>query len=1275
MKIYPFLSSKYVFLLCFLSASQLTAQKTMPLIDVTGIFSERGLTVRWYDDDQSNYASYHIEYLVWGGSTEKAAGSLRVASGEKKEIEIPVDNNCERVDVTVSAHASDGRVLARSYTERIKRIVEAPYTSALAAQLNLTLNSFSSSNFPLLYSQVTVDTSGVTVFGLQTNNFRAFENGVLQTDLFDVTPPSTGGGVRIADIVFVMDNSGSMSDVQAAVVANVRQFVDSLVARGINMRLGLVRFGQTANGDYGYTGSPIAEDNGVTTSDVNYFKNTVLARNISSGGQEPGFHALIAATQRFSYRPGVQKIFILITDEDNDVGPAPYNYSLAQTVGFLQSASAVVYGLVNRNDGTSITDYIATGSVTQATGGRAFQIRQDQVTTMLNYINFQAAAQYTVRYRSSNPVLDGTTRIVKFIVNAFSQSDTVQTSYVPGAAPSIQRTTATQALHNQSWAEGTSFTIEADIVDNVAPLVQSARLYYRRTGDPNYSSVSMTRQTGNVYRGIVPGSAVRTPGLDYYITATDGQTTSSDPRTDPANSPYQFGILPNVAPVITHTPVTTLTPGSPITITATIVDNTNSLSAARLYYRKTGQLLYQQVAMTSTGGSNYQAAIPASYVTTDGIDYYIYAVDNFGVSSTHGTTDRPHKIEPEYILKRPSGMGIEPFQLNIHAWRFDNSRPNMWPPGWWSQFNYCQYPYPQGWCGTPANDFPDWPLFVEAFGEDQCYLNPPPGVVIYDPRAVAKWFLLKKDWGGSCFGFSTSSLLFFDNRFSLADTFGVTTLYNIQDANFNGGHSRRFINRYFLYQFTLSRTTHTLLHRFLPSTWALNDIKRMFLSSDRDNRTLSIYGRSSDGTAIAHSIVPYKVTTGDPVDTIFVYDNNAPNQTQRITVNKDANTWSYPDDPRFGGSDGLFLMDQISSYTSHPGLLKNKGGDIASQSDNGPFVQFLNTSNTDIVLKNPQGDSLGCKSRREFISMPNSMPLIPLTGVAHPPVGYIAPTNDYSFRFFNCTDTTLKIAAFLDSAVVIFRRGKVRPTEVDKIVIGRDLKSSSISNRDSTTKTYALEYIVSEGDSFKTLAMNRYGMSFADSVHLRIERNANLVIYNRGGLTSFDLFLKSASFRIETVFEHNNIQVTPNSNYSIEPSWLDLSKKHVSILRDLNLDGIWDDTLFVDNQYIGGSPPTPGHLSNQNIYAYPNPFNPEAEQAKLRFKLAKDGNVTITVYDISNTKVKEVISAVPMSVEIEQSITWNGRNERGDIVANGVYFYIIESSSGERAVGKIAVLR
>ena len=43
--------------------------------------------------------------------------------------------------------------------------------------------------------------------------------------------------------------------------------------------------------------------------------------------------------------------------------------------------------------------------------------------------------------------------------------------------------------------------------------------------------------------------------------------------------------------------------------------------------------------------------------------------------------------------------------------------------------------------------------------------------------------------------------------------------------------------------------------------------------------------------------------------------------------------------------------------------------------------------------------------------------------------------------------------------------------------------------------------------------------------------------------------------------------------------------------------------------------------------------------------------------------------------ETEQGVTWDGKNEAGDLIANGTYLFVIETEAGERAIGKIAVLR
>jgi len=1423
-------------LVVLLAAGIVRSQPSGTAIDVTGSFREGTLVVKWYDDGNPIYKGYRIEYGFARGFEAKPSdfASVQVPAGTKKQVEIPVEGEYDFALVRVHLLGADGKELARSNEEMI-RLSSPSLSSSTLGQLNLTLNSFSSSNFPFLYSQVTVDTSGVAVVNLPESAFRAFENGVLQTDFFQVTPPATGGGVRIADIIFVMDNSGSMDDIQAAVVNNVRQFVDSLVSRGIDMRLGLVRFGQYDNGQYGYSGSPIVEDNGVTTSDVNYFKNTVLARNVSDGWFEPGFHALVAAAQRFSFRPGAQKIFILTTDEDNDIGPSPYNYTLSQTVSVLTSAPAIVYGLVDQFWGTSYTDYVGPGSVTQATGGRAFQIRQDQVTTMLNYINFQAAAQYTVRYRSSDPVFNGTTRLVKIIVNAFGQADTVETSYVPGAAPIIQRTPATIALHNQPWAEGTSFTIEADITDNVPPLVQSARLYYRRTGVATYSSVAMTRQTGDRYRGIIPGSAVQTPGLDYYITATDGQTTSSDPRTDPANNPYQFGILPNVAPVVTHTPVTTLTPGNPITITANIVDNTNSLSAARLYYRKTGQLLYQQATMTSTGGNNYQAVIPASYVTTDGVDYYIYAVDNFGVSSTHATSDLPH-----VIAFLPSKIKLS----NIHVRRQSESQFNPYPPTLSLGIRRGDEVRFEGiirdGLGNPianqqitAYD----PLLYDpqvgsngkrtiVSGSDGKFFYPstgsvslatvPPGVLVYwfkiategeaipfclvvnDPsltvRAVNQTLRQLTSRNRSILDIRVDT----SARSPFRELYVPAEAYPRNDDNLNAAtndgffrflaivytgptdesflignnYSSGWLKRGFdLYQNAIVDVARNLPERFeliIPPR-ALSGLSKGTGLEDYDpteTGNLILYG--VEGLVCASTLIPTGVTQAigpvgcfalkvhlatDAIKTVATSDelqrpfgaagNDELDAGIELVVDIGALLYSANDMPKHvarvqnprnfmhGAPGRLRSAAEIADFAKDLGQTSATSWDygymIGSHYRN-PTGHYKGSSFSNIGFMPPSGSYTRADLNFNFTRA--NKPSLNFTDVRwdNPQTpSYLHITVQSSRPTFRPTTTT-QIVPDLRIGASNFTLQNITQPNTAPFLYRAQIPVSQLPNYNPANPGAWSEPIYCTGSNFETRWSNcTGGFCGANGNSLYLTNGAQSsqsntsvagdtmavlrVPPNAFGNQSLFVTITSSSFNSVAGRYQNNlvahsdaIQINAEVSSFILPSELRLSFSSSIPIQNVSRVGIykfipdevyWEkvqsNVSIVDSMAIAfvcttgiyavleevsdvSGPPTNGRLTNQNVYFFPNPFNPDHQMGLLRYSLAQNGNVVAKIYDISNTLVK-ILEDGFVIAETEEAIAWDGRNERGDIVGNGVYFYVIESSSGERAVGKIAVLR
>ncbi|NUM77390.1 T9SS type A sorting domain-containing protein [candidate division KSB1 bacterium] len=90
-----------------------------------------------------------------------------------------------------------------------------------------------------------------------------------------------------------------------------------------------------------------------------------------------------------------------------------------------------------------------------------------------------------------------------------------------------------------------------------------------------------------------------------------------------------------------------------------------------LYYRRLGTLLFGSATMTLTGGSQYQATIPGSEMTEAGIEYYIRAVDNFGVASVHGI----HFITPEdEICTTPFTDDFS--DGNANGWR--PKTPSLW---------------------------------------------------------------------------------------------------------------------------------------------------------------------------------------------------------------------------------------------------------------------------------------------------------------------------------------------------------------------------------------------------------------------------------------------------------------------------------------------------------------------------------------------------------------------------------------------------------------------
>ena len=115
-------------------------------------------------------------------------------------------------------------------------------------------------------------------------------------------------------------------------------------------------------------------------------------------------------------------------------------------------------------------------------------------------------------------------------------------------------------------------------------------------------------------------------------------------------------------------------------------------------------------------------------------------------------------------------------------------------------------------------------------------------------------------------------------------------------------------------------------------------------------------------------------------------------------------------------------------------------------------------------------------------------------------------------------------------------------------------------------------------------------------------------------------------------------------------------KQWLSQAQQLNLTDATSQRgiLFLQQLLIAFTPKETTLLPN-----YPNPFNPETW---IPYHLSKDADVTLHIYAINGTLVRTLMlghQAAGMYQNRSRAAYWDGKNELGESVASGVYFYTL----------------
>ena len=194
---------------------------------------------------------------------------------------------------------------------------------------------------------------------------------VLSPPTNEMQLPSLEGKV---DIVFVVDNTGSMSGIQTKVANNITKFIDSINSQGVSdVRIGIVEYRESTINKFEFSGNRWTN----SSSDI----STKLSQLVNDGGIENAMTVLSEVAEDYDFREnesGAQtKNIILITDEDADDDTT---VMVTSTMNSLKDKGIRLYGVYNTNNHFSYTpgsdnmDVTEFDDIIQATGGKKVDV-------------------------------------------------------------------------------------------------------------------------------------------------------------------------------------------------------------------------------------------------------------------------------------------------------------------------------------------------------------------------------------------------------------------------------------------------------------------------------------------------------------------------------------------------------------------------------------------------------------------------------------------------------------------------------------------------------------------------------------------------------------------------------------------------------------------------------------------------------------------------------------------------------------------------------------
>lgn len=248
------------------------------------------------------------------------------------------------------------------------------------------------------------------------------------------------GRTIMADLVFLVDNSGSMSEEADAIAAGMKDWSAKLAASGLDVRFGSVGYGDSYHAVDGALNLTTTEalqtylnrSSGISRTYGYGGEDAQRLQSVAEGGKyengtynECGMVALHYAHDNFKFRNGANRIYVNFTDEPNQ----PYNIK-KWSVEYLNPnvnpnnwnpANGTIHTVYSENPTAYTWKYLQSEKpwlMSEYTGGSIIYTDRDFTGVTLDDLPVTGAMQnsYIIRFTNIEKYMDGQPHMVKITV-------------------------------------------------------------------------------------------------------------------------------------------------------------------------------------------------------------------------------------------------------------------------------------------------------------------------------------------------------------------------------------------------------------------------------------------------------------------------------------------------------------------------------------------------------------------------------------------------------------------------------------------------------------------------------------------------------------------------------------------------------------------------------------------------------------------------------------------------------------------------------------------